>query len=74
MVVFGYSPEKAEQVKDRLDDHLGKIEARIRRLTEIVPETGAVSLKGEDARDRLREMVADLQGLVDERTDREAAA
>lgn len=73
-MLFGYSPQTAENVKDRLDADLGKVESRVRYLSSIVPKTGAITTKGETALEELRQMVSELQAVVDERTDPEAVA
>lgn len=72
-MAFGYTPERAGQVKDRLDSTLIKAEHHVRRMYEVVPGVGAVTSKGDDALDLLREMVGEIHALVDERTDREVA-
>jgi hypothetical protein len=74
-MTFGsYSPERAERIKDRLDSELGKIEARVQYLKQVVPDTAAACTRLDGLVEDAREIVEDLHLIVDRRTDPEAVA
>lgn len=70
--MFGYSPKRANQIKDELDAEMAKIDASAQRLMRIVPDVGAITTRSETLREDFRELTSDLQAVVDRRTDVEA--
>ena len=68
---FAYDGHRAKFLHDSVDRTLGQIENRIRYLSAIVPNTGAIPSRLEDARDTVAEVAADLHDLVDQRTETE---
>lgn len=73
-MAFGsYSPESGEHAKNVLDLFLTSIESRARRIKETVPFAGPQADRVDAAIEEIRGAVSELHGVVDERTDREAA-
>jgi len=74
-MAFGsYSPEKAEQAKIVLDSDLGLIENRANHIKGVVPNTGALDDRLDQALEIFREVVGDYCAEIDQRTDTEAVA
>jgi hypothetical protein len=72
MAPFGYSPTRATQIKDGLDVNMAKIEDRAGRIRFAVPDAGSITGRVDNLLEELREVVHDLQDLVDRRTDGDA--
>lgn len=71
--MFGYTIEKAERTKNQLDLHLSAVENRFRRIKETVPDAATPVSRLDELLEETRAVVADLQELVEQRTNNEAA-
>jgi hypothetical protein len=71
MARFGYSPDRAEGLKNRLDHHLGLLEGQGRTIGSIVPLPGPFQVRLDAALEEIRGVVSDTQELVDKETTRE---
>ncbi len=71
MTRFGYSPERAEGLKNRLDHHLGLLEGQGRTLGSIVPLPGPLQDRLDASLEEIQKVVSDAQDLVDKQTSRE---
>lgn len=69
MTRFGYSEERAEQIKDRLDCDLKALEFRLDRIRSTVPQAGATVARLDEAREIARQVVSDLHDVIRERTE-----
>lgn len=69
MTRFGYSEERAEQIKDRLDRDLKALEFRLDQIRSTVPQAGATVARLDEAREIAREVVSDLHDVIRERTE-----
>jgi hypothetical protein len=67
---FGaYTPHDAKTVKDQGDRDLCRIEDRLRHIAGLVPNASLISDHADQILEDARELVADQQKPVDERTD-----
>jgi hypothetical protein len=66
---FGYSDQRAEQVKDQLDRELKGVEYRLDRIRSTVPQAGATVARLDEARDIARDVVSDLHDVISDRTE-----
>jgi hypothetical protein len=70
-MAFGYTPERAEQVKNQLDRHGDAVEHRFRRIKETVPDAATPVSRLDELLTETRGVIEDLHDLVDQRTNSE---
>jgi hypothetical protein len=69
MTQFGYSEADADKLHVRLDRDLKSLEHYADRIAHAVPQAGATTAPLEQIKDTAREVVADLNDVVDGRTE-----
>lgn len=75
MIPGTFSPQRAEELENKLERNLSLARDRVRFLAGIVPGAPAsLTEKAEGLVGELEELVADLREAVDERTDTSAVA
>jgi hypothetical protein len=66
---FGYSDQRAEQVKDQLDHELKAVEHHLGRIAAAVPQAGATTARLRDAGETVQSVVSDLHDVITDRTE-----
>lgn len=72
MPQFGYSPERSDVIKNRLDHAMQAIEGNAQTLKYAVSAVPTPAARVDELVGELREVVSTLQEIVDQRTDGEA--